>query len=273
MIIDPMHGIFMGVTKKMTKLWLSPKLKENQWNIAAHISTIDQNFAKVKVPHDFGRKPRNLEKNMNSFKGNLIVLLSFLIAFLMFFWFFFPAEEWRNWLLYFSLPMITEWLPQTYKSHWKDFVELMWILCNSEIDLNVLDQGLSFSLYIWWYSIINLSFSIKAERKLKNWIYKYQNMYGKVHMTINIHNLNHFVDYLRMFGPIHSFSCFPFEDMMGFIKRRVHSTKDFMKTFALTSSMYENMTLIKSEVFETNPDLKVMISDHFWLNLIQSGYF
>jgi hypothetical protein len=53
--------------------------------------------------------------------------------------------------------------------------------------------------------------------------------------------------------------------MMGFIKRRVHSTKDFMKSFAMTSSINENIPLIRSELVEMNPQFKVIIYDHFWL--------
>jgi hypothetical protein len=55
--------------KKVTTLWLDPKFKEFHWNISGCITEIDQDFAKLKVPHDFGRKPRNIERNMNKFKG------------------------------------------------------------------------------------------------------------------------------------------------------------------------------------------------------------
>jgi len=69
-VIDPMHGVFMGVTKKITTLWLDPKFKTSEWNVSSLIKDVDFKFSRIKVPHDFGRKPRNLEKNRKSFKGN-----------------------------------------------------------------------------------------------------------------------------------------------------------------------------------------------------------
>lgn len=60
-------------------------------------------------------------------------------------------------------------------------------------------------------------------------------------MTMNIHNLNHSIDFVLMYGHWRNFSCIHFEDMMGFVKRRNHSTKEFMKTFAITSSLLEQI--------------------------------
>jgi hypothetical protein len=45
--------------------------------------------------------------------------------------------------------------------------------------------------------------------------------------------------------------------MMGFIKRRVHSTKDFMKSFALTSSINEHLSRMIFDLVEMNPQFKV----------------
>jgi hypothetical protein len=67
------------------------------------------------------------------------------------------AEEWKNWLFFFSLPVITKYLPALVKNHWKDFVEIMLILCDKEIKIDVLDQGIFFlntSDYSWLNMII-----------------------------------------------------------------------------------------------------------------------
>lgn len=95
------------------------------------------------------------------------------------------------------------------------------------------------------------------DKKLKNWIISYQNLYGFTHMTMNVHNLNHCVHFIRLYGPQRVFSCFPFESMMGFIKKRVHSTKDFMKTYAITSSLLENIGNLEKEVQDQAPLIKV----------------
>jgi len=182
------------------------------------------------------------------------------------------AEEWRNWLFYFSLPTMTTYLPLKVKNHWKDFVEIMVLLFSSKINKADLDHGLINSIQNmivfyhfmtdyyhnsikYYHFVINMA--VLVDRKLKKWIINYQTIYGKVHMTMNVHNLNHMVHFIRLYGPLKSFTCFHFEDMMGFIKRRVHSTKGFMKTYASTSSLQESIFEVKAELLDSCPEFKV----------------
>jgi len=54
------------------------------------------------------------------------------------------------------------------------------------------------------------------------------------------------------------FSCFPIEDMLGFLKRCVHVTKKYTKTYALTSCFLENVTQDKETLIQFNQDFKVI---------------
>ena len=80
-------------------------------------------------------------------------------------------------------------------------------------------------------------------------------------MVMNIHNLNHCVDFIFLYGPWKVFSCFAFEDMMGFIKRRVHATKHFMKTYCVMSSLHEGISTIIQDLSEQKYSLKVKYTD------------
>ena len=54
----------------------------------------------------------------------------------------FIAEEWENWLYYFSVPIMTSFLPNKYKKHWLDFVDIMQIIGAREVDEDELEMGI-----------------------------------------------------------------------------------------------------------------------------------
>ena len=160
-------------------------------------------------------------------------------------------------MYYFSLPIMTKWLPPDIKSHWQKFVEIMSKIGCSEIDRNYLKDGITYptlvkSDLIWFFFD-----HFQAKKRLTSWVWKFQEIYGKTNMVMNIHNLNHCVDFIVLYGPWKVFSCFPFEDMMGFIKRRVHSTKHFMKTYCVMSSLHENMSSMIQDLLKQDYPLEV----------------
>ena len=60
------------------------------------------------------------------------------------------AEEWRNWLFYFSLPVMTKYLIPEVKNHWKTFVEVMILLKSKDTTVHQLIEGIhnqSFETY------------------------------------------------------------------------------------------------------------------------------
>ena len=68
-VIDPMHQIFLGIVKKVTSLWIDKSHRAEPFSVYRNLWYIDQEFAKVQVPHDFGRKPRKLGKYADAYKG------------------------------------------------------------------------------------------------------------------------------------------------------------------------------------------------------------
>lgn len=58
-----------------------------------------------------------------------------------------------------------------------------------------------------------------AESMLKDFLINFKSLYGIDYFSSNLHNLRHLVDDVRRFGPLDSFSAYPFENRLFYIKR------------------------------------------------------
>lgn len=65
-----------------------------------------------------------------------------------------------------------------------------------------------------------------AQAMLDHFIELFREIYGEAHMTSNIHNLVHLVDDVKRFGELQSFSAYPFESMLGTIKKMLRNGKN-----------------------------------------------
>jgi len=64
----------------------------------------------------------------------------------------------------------------------------------------------------------------EADRCLKEYVAKFQDLYGYKFLSIIFHMLTHLAENVRQLGPLPSTSCMPFEDLNGQLKRLVHGT-------------------------------------------------
>ena len=65
-----------------------------------------------------------------------------------------------------------------------------------------------------------------AEKLCHYFVKKYNKIYGDNSTVVyNIHMLVHVVEDVRRLGPLDTFSAFPFESMLGEIKRKIRSTR------------------------------------------------
>lgn len=62
-----------------------------------------------------------------------------------------------------------------------------------------------------------------ANESLKNFVIKSAEVFGRDFVVFNVHNLLHLVDDVKVYGTINQYSCFPFENYMTFLKRKLHS--------------------------------------------------
>ena len=118
-IIDPMHNLLLGTSKRMMEVWSSMKLIESKQLL--DIQCIVDSFV---TPSDVGRIP---SKIASGFSG-------------------FTVEQWRNWTILYSLPALKGILPRDHFNCWHYFVKACHLLCRREItydQLQIADELLN----------------------------------------------------------------------------------------------------------------------------------
>ena len=111
-VIDYMHAVLEGVTKALLhKFWLNGKYRHHRFYLSTVVKQIDEILLHVRPPHKFRRTPRALEKTLSYWK----------------------ASELRAWLLFYSIPILLEFLHVDYVHHLNLLVKSMHILLSSQI--------------------------------------------------------------------------------------------------------------------------------------------
>ena len=115
LITDPMHNLFLGTVKHMLRIWEDQNLLSTRH--FQHVQECVDNFT---VPPDLGRIPHKIE---NRFLG-------------------FTADQFKNWIIYFSIPALFDILTDEHRECWWHFVLACRILCKhclSEDDVCLAD--------------------------------------------------------------------------------------------------------------------------------------
>ncbi|WAQ94315.1 hypothetical protein MAR_006786 [Mya arenaria] len=116
-----MHGILLGITKKLLSFWLDNKHSSEMYYIGKRVNEVDNKLMQITPPHSISRLPRKLSTTMKHWK----------------------ASELRAWLLFYSLPCLKDILPDIYLKHYSLLVEAVFILLTEGIsheDLHRADQ-------------------------------------------------------------------------------------------------------------------------------------
>lgn len=183
--IDYMHAALEGVIKTLLlKFWFNGKYKDYRFYLGRESGSIDEILNHIHPPHEFRRSTRSITTVK--------------------YW---KASELRAWLLFYSVPILLNFLPFDYVHHLSLLVKSMHILLSTEIstsDLEAAENMLSV-----FYGII-----------LK--------LYPQEVCTINVHSVIHLIDCVRNFGPLWSFSCFGFESGNGHFKKHCHGTRNVL---------------------------------------------
>lgn len=147
----------------------------------------------------------------------------------------FKASELRSLLIYY-MPIITDkLLPKKYIDHFK---------------------LLSTSIYtLLQPSISNDELNI-TEEKLKRFVREFEEYYGIIHMTMNVHSLLHLVNCVRNYGPLWAFSMFPFESFNGTLKSFVLATTDVLHQITTRYLCYKTIKTEDKTVSAENIALK-----------------
>lgn len=121
----------------------------------------------------------------------------------------FKATELQSWLLYYALPCLDGFLETNYMSSLASFSEAVYILLGDTITPSMLDR---------------------ADYLLDMFYSSFEELYGRGSCGLNIHNAGlHLVQYVKLWGPIWAWSCFPFEDCNAMLLKSVHGTGVVLK--------------------------------------------
>ena len=67
--VDYMHGILLGVSKQLLKLWLDSQFSGEDWYCGTLVALIDERLMSIKPPNVITRVLRSLEHHRKYWKG------------------------------------------------------------------------------------------------------------------------------------------------------------------------------------------------------------
>ena len=170
-VIDPMHNIFLGLAKHTIKVW-----KEKGILQATHFVQLQQKMDTIIPPTKIGRIPRKLESNFSSF----------------------TADEWKNWILIYSVYSLNGVVNEPHYSCWCLLVDSCNLFCHFIVTKHKIDQ---------------------AHILLVEFCKLFESLYGSESCTPNMHMACHIRENILDFGPLSAFWCFPFERYNGILEQ------------------------------------------------------
>ena len=180
-IIDYMHGVCLGTVKQMLTLWFDKKNKAKEFSFFHLRSQINDMLRNIRPAIFVTRIPRSIDEIAH--------------------W---KSSEYRNFLLYWGIPILEGILTKPYFVHFCLLARSIFILSKEGITNEELES---------------------VETALLLFVEQYQYLYGKQYLTLNQHQLVHLVDCVKDTGPLYVNNCFIFEDLNGFIVKHIHGTQ------------------------------------------------
>ena len=192
--LDYMHGVALGVVKSFLECFIDLNNRDLRFFLGDVLVDIDKQLMRIKPPHEFSRPPRPILNCLGYWK----------------------ASEYKTWLLFFSLPILLNYLPPDYVHHFALLVTSMHILLNTAISSGDIDE---------------------AENMLNTFFKYVPEYYPEKMCSSNVHGLIHLAAFVRRLGPLWAYSCFSFEHMNGYIKKQRHGFKNFLPSLSRSICM------------------------------------
>ena len=117
--VDYMHCILLGVTRMILKLWFDREHSQQLWYCGNRVKEVDSKLLQIKPPLTITQTPRSIEQHRSYWK----------------------ASEYRNWLLFYSLPVMFSILPMEYLAHRMLLVEAIHTILKSSITSSQLNKA------------------------------------------------------------------------------------------------------------------------------------
>ena len=212
--VDYMHAGPEGIVKRLMYRWFEKSNHMKGYYIGSEVNAIDSVLVKLKPPHDFTRAPRSIARHRKYWK----------------------ASEFRNWLLYYSLPLLLHKLPSLYYHHYAPLVCAMHLLLQHELSRNEVNA---------------------AEEMLNDFCAFLPELYGKMNCTINAHLLLHLTNYARLRGPLWTHSAFGFENKNGFVKNLSHSKYQVLHQITFNVEVDQTLQLVHHKLAQCEDDMTI----------------
>ncbi|XP_035678818.1 uncharacterized protein LOC118417371 [Branchiostoma floridae] len=209
MAVDYMHNALLGVTKRLVRFWFSetPANKTKPWYCGHAVHDVDDMLERIQPPMEIHRRPRSISSQLQHWK----------------------ASEFRAWLLYYSLPIMLNILPEAYYEHYTLLVMAIHTLLQSSITTDDVDR---------------------AEAQLEQFVGQFGNLYATSELVCNVHSLLHYADNVRDLGPLWANSCFYFEDLNGQIIKMVHGTNGIVEQIMRAVSIMQKFPEVTRDCFK-----------------------
>ncbi|KAK3916672.1 Halomucin [Frankliniella fusca] len=204
--IDIMHGVALGVTKSLLNLWFSSKFSTMPWSVYHLLDVADEKLKKFKSPSFTQRAPRSLKEIK--------------------FW---KASEYKLFLMYYSIPVMKNILPEVHLKHHCLLVSATFLLTQDSISLNQVQA---------------------ASALLVSYVSSFANLYSLRYMGLNVHQLLHLPDEVLALGPLWVYSCFFLENFNGRINKFFHGTQHVALQICSSASMFMQIPIFKQRLLQ-----------------------
>lgn len=174
------HSVCLGVTRQLASIWLDSTNHKEEWYLGTKADVIDQKLLSIKPPVEITRTPRSFHERK--------------------YW---KASEWRSFLLFYSLPVLSGVLMKKYWNH-------LFLLV--------------FALHILLQQTVKLSEVSTAEIALKKFVIQFEVLYGIKNVSFNVHLLTHLAASVKNWGPLWATSTFSFESFNGTLLKYFNGT-------------------------------------------------
>ena len=170
LIVDPMHNLFLGTAKYYLKnIWIEKGLVTND-----SFELLQKRVDQCLVPSGIGRIPLKIQSSFSSF----------------------TADQWKNWVNYFLLISLQDYLQGDHLECWRHFV----LACR-----------------LFTKQVLSSQDVILADAFIVQFCRRTESLYGKEIITPNMHMHCHLRSCIEDYGPLHSFWLFAFERYNGIL--------------------------------------------------------
>ena len=209
--VDYMHAVLEGVVRLLLRAWFDSENHREAFYLGRCGRQIDDLLLRQRPPHEFTHPPRSVLNHRNYWK----------------------ASELRNWLLFYSLPILMMCLPPLYLHHYALLVSAIHILLQESLTTSQITA---------------------AELMLCDFVALLPELYGEHSCNMNAHLLTHLAKYVRLWGPLWTHSAFGFENKNGHLKYLFHSRSDFVDQLVFNMDVQQTLQLIQPILQEQESD-------------------